>query len=154
MEGGASCRYQMSHYLSYNDTIHGGSRTYRGCAGRSGGLWEAYPFVAAIERAGGARVAEIELARRRSMMFRIVPEPTYKRRRELLSPEESERTERLARVIATSEYVWDDDAQSRRFLTTSHAALAGKSPLDAASSELGARRVEELLLKILHGLPG
>jgi putative toxin-antitoxin system antitoxin component (TIGR02293 family) len=94
------------------------------------------------------------VAERRTMMFRIVPEPTYKRRRELLSPEESERTERLARVIATSEYVWDDDAQSRRFLTTPHAALAGKSPLEAASSELGARRVEELLLKILHGLPG
>ncbi len=86
-------------------------------------------------------------------MFRVVPEPTYKRRRELLSPEESERTERLARVIATSEYVWDDDAQSRRFLSAPHPALAGKSPLDAAVSELGARLVEELLVRVLHGLP-
>jgi putative toxin-antitoxin system antitoxin component (TIGR02293 family) len=103
-------------------------------------------------RAAVEHVAESPAERRR-LMFRVVPEPTYKRRRELLSPEESERTERLARVIATSEYVWDDDAQSRRFLNTPHAALLGRSPLDAASTELGARQVEELLGRILHGLP-
>ena len=93
-------------------------------------------------------------AERRTLMFSVVPEPTYKRRRELLSPEESERTERLARVIATSEHIWDDDALSRRFLNAPHAAFAGKSPIKMASSELGARRVEELLGQILHGLPG
>src|SRR5262245_35178015 len=42
----------------------------------------------------------------RAMMHRIVTEATYKRRRERLSPAESERTERLARVVATAEDVW------------------------------------------------
>ena len=88
----------------------------------------------------------------RRFMYRLVPEATYKRRRERLSPAESERTERLARVIATAEYVWDDTEDARRFLTVPHPALGGKPPLEAALTELGARQVEELLAKILYGL--
>src|SRR5450759_3056007 len=68
----------------------------------------------------------------RAMMHRIVPEATYKRRRERLSPAESERTERLARVVATAEDVWQDREQARRFLTTPHPEIGGKTPLDAA----------------------
>ena len=86
-------------------------------------------------------------------MYRVVPEATFKRRRDRLSPAESERTERLARVIAAAEHVWDDPEQARRFLTTSHPALGGKTPLDAAMRELGARQTEELLAKIEYGLP-
>ena len=40
----------------------------------------------------------------RRAIYAIVPEATYKRR-QYLKPEESERTERLGRVIATAEYV-------------------------------------------------
>lgn len=86
-------------------------------------------------------------------MYRIVPEATFKRRRERLSPAESERTERLARVIATAEHVWGDLDAARRFLTTPHPALAGKTPVDSAKTELGARQAEELLAAIEHGLP-
>jgi beta-glucosidase-like glycosyl hydrolase len=43
---------------------------------------------------------------RRQLLYRIIPEATYKRRRESLSAEESERAERLARIFATAAYVW------------------------------------------------
>lgn len=89
----------------------------------------------------------------RRLMFRIVPEATFKRRRQQLKLDESERTERLARVIATAEYVWDDRDEARRFLTTPHAELGGRRPVDEAFTELGARRVEELLWTLFHGLP-
>lgn len=89
---------------------------------------------------------------RMATLYRIIPEATYKRRRDHLKPEESERTERLARVIATAEYVWDDEAEARRFLTTPHARLEGARPIDVALTELGARRVEELLWKLFHGV--
>ena len=89
----------------------------------------------------------------RAMMHRIVPEATYKRRRERLSHAESERTERLARVIALAEEVWQDAGQSRRFLTTPHPEIGGKTPLDAALTELGARQAEEIMARILYGLP-
>src|ERR1700722_17378393 len=87
------------------------------------------------------------------LMNRIVPEATFKRRRDRLSAAESERTERMARVVANAEYVWDDREDARRFLTSTHPALAGKTPVDAAMTELGARQVEEILGKIFHGLP-
>jgi putative toxin-antitoxin system antitoxin component (TIGR02293 family) len=89
----------------------------------------------------------------RLLMNRIVPEATFKRRRDRLSAAESERTERIARVMANAEYVWDDREDARRFLTTPHPALRHKTPVDAAMTELGARQVEELLGQIFHGLP-
>jgi putative toxin-antitoxin system antitoxin component (TIGR02293 family) len=89
----------------------------------------------------------------RAMMRRIVPEATYKRRRERLSPAESERTERLARVVAIAEQVWQDPEQARRFLTTPHPEIGGKTPVDAALTELGARQAEEVMARIVYGLP-
>jgi putative toxin-antitoxin system antitoxin component (TIGR02293 family) len=90
---------------------------------------------------------------RRAMMRRIVPEATYKRRRDRLSPVESERTERLARVVAIAEEVWQDRDQARRFLTTPHPEMGGKTPVDAALTELGARQAEEVMARIVYGLP-
>lgn len=86
------------------------------------------------------------------ILYRVIPEATYKRRRDHLKAEESERTERLARVIATAQYVWDDDAEARRFLTTAHPELESQRPIDVALTELGARRVEELLWKLFYGI--
>lgn len=86
------------------------------------------------------------------LLFKVVPEATFKRRIKL-SPQEGERTERLARVIASAEYVWDDREDARQWLTTPHPELDNRAPLDAAMTELGARRVESLLDKLLYGLP-
>jgi putative toxin-antitoxin system antitoxin component (TIGR02293 family) len=92
-------------------------------------------------------------AEQRQLMNRIVPEATFKRRRERLSASESERTERIARVMASAEFVWGDRSDARHFMTTPHPAFRGRTPLDAALTELGARQVEEILDKIFHGLP-
>src|SRR5262245_26961862 len=100
-----------------------------------------------------ARRVYPDTAEQRAMMHRIVPEATYKRRRERLSPAESERTERMARVVAMAEEVWQDRDQARRFLTTPHPEIGGKTPLDAALTELGARQAEEVMARIVYGLP-
>jgi putative toxin-antitoxin system antitoxin component (TIGR02293 family) len=94
-----------------------------------------------------------DTAEQRALMHRVVPEATYKRRRDLLSPAESGRTERLARVVAMAEDVWQDRDSARRFLTTPHPEIGGKTPLDAALTELGARLAEEVMARILYGLP-
>lgn len=83
----------------------------------------------------------------------IVPLATWKRRRERLSAIESERTERQARVLALTEYVWDDQEAARRWMLAGHPELDGKTPADTARTELGARRVEELLNRLFYGLP-
>ena len=100
-----------------------------------------------------ARRVFSDAGEQRAMMRRVVPEATYKRRRERLSPAESERTERLARIIAMAEDVWQDREQARRFLTTPHPEMGGKTPLDAALTELGARQAEEVMARIVYGLP-
>jgi putative toxin-antitoxin system antitoxin component (TIGR02293 family) len=94
-----------------------------------------------------------DAADQRALMHRVVPEATFKRRRERLSAAESARTERLARVVAMAEDVWQDREHARRFLTTPHAEIGGKTPLDAALTELGARQAEEVMTRIVYGLP-
>jgi putative toxin-antitoxin system antitoxin component (TIGR02293 family) len=106
---------------------------------------------AALRQTAG-RIFE-DRAEQRQLMNRIVPQATFKRRRDRLSAAESERTERIARLMASAEFVWGDRSDARRFMTEPHPALGSRTPLDAALTELGARQVEEILDKIFHGLP-
>ena len=89
---------------------------------------------------------------RKKLLYRIIPEATYKRRRSSLTADESERTERLARIFATAEFVWNSQDDARLFLNTHHPMLKGHTPLDVSMTELGARRVEELLWKLFYGI--
>jgi putative toxin-antitoxin system antitoxin component (TIGR02293 family) len=86
-------------------------------------------------------------------LYRIIPEATYKRRTGKLRTIESERTERLARVIAAAEAVWDDQNDAREWLTTPHPELGDRAPIECALTELGARRVESLVDRLQYGLP-
>lgn len=91
-------------------------------------------------------------ATQRALLIKVIPEATLKRRRDLLKPDESERTERLARVIATAEFVWNDEMDARAFLTSAHSLLGGKRPIEVALTELGARQVEEILWRLYYGI--
>ena len=87
-----------------------------------------------------------------ALMQRVIPSATYHRRGEALRPQEGARVERLARVIATAEHVWDSADDARAFLSTGHAMLGGRRPIEVALTELGARRVENLLWSLFHGV--
>jgi putative toxin-antitoxin system antitoxin component (TIGR02293 family) len=82
----------------------------------------------------------------------VVPDATFKRRSQL-NPQESERTERMARTIAHAECVWNDREAAREWLHLPHALLDGKTPSQAALTGLGARRVEDILQRLFHGIP-
>ena len=69
-----------------------------------------------------------------------------------MSADESARAERLARVFATAEYVWNSEDDARTFLNTAHPMLQGQTPLEVSMTELGARRVEELLWRLYYGI--
>lgn len=101
-------------------------------------------LVARRAIAPGASTAEF--------VYTIVPAATFKRRTRL-NAEESERTERLARIIAFAEALWDDARDARAFLNRPHPLLESQAPLAVARTELGARRVERLLYDVEHGLP-
>ena len=95
-----------------------------------------------------------EAARRRIEQI-VVPRTTLQRREQsgVLSPEESERLERVARLTALAEYVWEVPEAAQQFLMTPHPQLDGQAPLELAASDLGARRVEDLLWKLEYSLP-
>ncbi|MGD9508710.1 MAG: antitoxin Xre/MbcA/ParS toxin-binding domain-containing protein [Geminicoccaceae bacterium] len=130
----------------------GGDETLPGPAERSDALERAVraglPFavVRRLIEAGRLTVAEVTTL--------ALPRTTYGRRaREgVLSEAESERIERLARVIATAEEVFLDQGRAGRWLRAPHPELDGRPPLEVAASELGARRIETMLWQIAHGI--
>ena len=92
---------------------------------------------------------------RRRIEQLVVPRTTLQRREAsgVLSPEESERLERVARLSALAEYVWESRDAAQQWLTTPLPLLGDEAPLDLAATDLGARRVEDVLWKLEHSLP-
>jgi putative toxin-antitoxin system antitoxin component (TIGR02293 family) len=99
-----------------------------------------------------SRIA-LNLKDARTIRDQVVPPATWKRTKGRISLHASERTERLARVLAAAEYTWDDPEQARAWMNQPHPELQGRTPLAAAKTELGARSVEAILDKLFYGLP-
>ena len=55
------------------------------------------------------------------------------------------------RVAALARYVWDSGADSETFLKSPHPLLDGRTPLEAATTQLGAQRAENLLWHLFFG---
>jgi putative toxin-antitoxin system antitoxin component (TIGR02293 family) len=102
-------------------------------------------------RFAAERIAE-DRAQATAIIHQFIPESTFKRRRRL-NVAESERSERLARVVALAEFVWGDPAAAHRWLRNAHPLLDGRTPLEASTLEIGARQVEEVLYRAIHGIP-
>lgn len=95
-------------------------------------------------------------AQHRSHVERIVaPRSTLQRRERegVLARDESERLERIARLTALAEEVWESTEAAQEFLTTAHPHLDNQVPIDLAASDLGTRRVEAVLWGLEHSLP-
>jgi putative toxin-antitoxin system antitoxin component (TIGR02293 family) len=84
--------------------------------------------------------------------YAIVPRTTL-RRRQRLTLMESGRLERLARITALAEGVWENLDNTRVFLLGEQKSLGGARPIELARSELGAREVEDLLARMEYSLP-
>jgi putative toxin-antitoxin system antitoxin component (TIGR02293 family) len=100
----------------------------------------------AEQLAGGdkAKIAPLEWV--------VVPKTTLERREERLSPQESERTERVARLFVHARRALGTEEEARAFMTTPHPQLDERSPIDAARTDLGTRRTEQLLNALEYGL--
>jgi putative toxin-antitoxin system antitoxin component (TIGR02293 family) len=101
--------------------------------------------LAHVERAGFSK-QEIERF--------IIPARTLRHRkikREPLTLDESDRVVRLTRIQALAEDVFGDTEKANRWLRQGLGILDGKSPLEVARSEAGARLIEQILAKIDWG---
>jgi putative toxin-antitoxin system antitoxin component (TIGR02293 family) len=106
--------------------------------------------VSALER-----LAKVVAPGDPSFKYRIVPRATLARRKAVgrLSPAESEKVARVARVWAFAKEVWKTDDATREFLGGPHMYLRDRTGLDVAlGSEIGAQRVEQIIGAIKYGI--
>jgi putative toxin-antitoxin system antitoxin component (TIGR02293 family) len=84
----------------------------------------------------------------------VIPARTQRHRdaqKQPLTVDESDRVVRLTRMQALAEDVFGDPEKANRWLRENLAILDGKSPLEVARTESGARVVDEILAKIDWG---
>jgi putative toxin-antitoxin system antitoxin component (TIGR02293 family) len=69
-----------------------------------------------------------------------------------LTHEESDRTVRMAKVVALASEVLGAEDKASRWMVAPNRALGGRRPLDQLDTELGARSVEGVLYAIAYGM--
>ncbi|WP_181699371.1 type II RES/Xre toxin-antitoxin system antitoxin [Chthonobacter albigriseus] len=69
-----------------------------------------------------------------------------------LSPEQSDRAVRLARIVALAERVFANREKAFLWLRLPSEQLDGRTPFAYLTTETGARFVEEMLMRIDHGI--
>ncbi len=72
--------------------------------------------------------------------------------KERLSPVESDRVYRFARIVALAEDVFEDKKEALEWLNSPQYGLGGRVPFDMLQTDAGAREVEELLIRIDYGV--
>lgn len=111
---------------------------------------EGLPRAVVREVAAAAAPAS---AQARQRISNLITSAATLKRRERLSPEASERAERLARVTALAHQVLAGQQRAEDWLTRPHMLFGDQPPIEYAASELGARWVERVLHNIEYGLP-
>lgn len=102
--------------------------------------------VDALVETGRLTLAEIDRI--------VLPRKTLSHRRGLgaLTPDQSDRVIRVARVIAAAEATFGSVEKAGRWLRRPTKALDGDKPIDLLDTSEGGRQVERLLTRIDHGL--
>lgn len=84
-----------------------------------------------------------------------IPSRTLSRRlatKSRLTQDESDRTLRMATVVAMANEVLGSEQKASRWMVAPNRALGGKRPFDQLDTELGVRSVEEILFSIAYGM--
>ncbi|HEY7894884.1 MAG TPA: antitoxin Xre/MbcA/ParS toxin-binding domain-containing protein [Gemmatimonadaceae bacterium] len=85
-----------------------------------------------------------------------IPERTLARRKESgrFQPEETDRLVRISRIVARAIELFEGSADAaRNWLTHPVVALGGRTPIEFASTDVGAIEVESLIGRLAHGIP-
>jgi putative toxin-antitoxin system antitoxin component (TIGR02293 family) len=98
-----------------------------------------------------------DLAMDRKMVARAIgiPERTWIRRMTAgarLTPTESDRTIRFARILALAVDTLGDLARASRWLQTSNRTLQGHTPFELLDTDAGVQTVETVLGRIAYGI--
>jgi putative toxin-antitoxin system antitoxin component (TIGR02293 family) len=114
-------------------------------------------MASAVER--GFPVATIDALRKSGVTDQEIGDLVIKPRtlshrrakRSLLTPEESDRAVKIARIRALADETFADRTKADRWLHKELSALDGRRPMELIRTHAGARIVEDLLAKIAWG---
>jgi len=112
---------------------------------------EGLPFAAlsaVMEQYGIARDVLCDL-------LRLSPRNFLRRKdQKRLSPDESDRLYRLARVLAHANRVFEDPDESADWIQTPNVSLGKQQPLTLLDTDIGVQQVDQVLGRIEHGIVG
>jgi putative toxin-antitoxin system antitoxin component (TIGR02293 family) len=107
-----------------------------------------YRSLEEFQRRAALSVGEV------AALIRLPARTLARRRGGRLQPGESDRLVRAARILAEAVGLFDgDEGAARAWLATPQLALAGATPFAAARTDPGARAVEQIIGRLLHGVP-
>jgi putative toxin-antitoxin system antitoxin component (TIGR02293 family) len=90
---------------------------------------------------------------RMAQLAGISPRTLHRRLSEpALTPDESDRVVRFLRLWLRAVDVLDGEDEARRWLAAPKSTLLGETPLDYATTEIGAQDVDDLLGRIEYGV--
>lgn len=98
--------------------------------------------------------ANLEMSDRQLAGVLRIPDRTLDRRLKhgVLSPEESDRLARVAKILQRAHEVFGNAEKARGWMNTRLAAFDGETPLQRADTSLGASQVEDVLGRIDYGV--
>ena len=96
----------------------------------------------------------LEMSDRELARVLNIPSRTFDRRlaQGILSPEESDRLARVAKIFDEARDVLGSPENARGWMSTPLAVFEGETPLQRADTSLGASQVEDVLGRIDHGV--
>lgn len=107
------------------------------------------PYAALEAVASGFEIGTADLV----AVLHVPPRTLARRKRERrLHADESDRLFRLGRIAALAEEVLGSRGKATRWLHEPNRALGNAVPLRQLDTEVGARQVEDLLVRIAHGV--
>jgi putative toxin-antitoxin system antitoxin component (TIGR02293 family) len=107
------------------------------------------PYASVEALAAGFGIRKEELV----AVLHLPPRTLARRKREQrLRADESDRLFRLGRIAALAQELLGSREKASRWLHRPNRALGGVIPLHHLDTDLGARQVEDLLLRIAHGV--
>ena len=134
--------------------ILGGRKTFRRAVKSTGDL--AAEVRSGLPASTIALLAATLALHRAQVAERLnIPPRTLSRRlkaKSRLTHDESDRTLRMARVIALAKEVLGSEEKASRWMSNPNRALGGRKPFDELDTEPGVRSVEEVLYAIAYGM--
>ena len=78
----------------------------------------------------------------------------YEKQNPVLKIAVIDRLERFSRIIKQALELFEDEAETKRWLSIPKTALSGQTPLQALATDAGAKTVEEMLYRAEYGMFG